>query len=171
MRKRTGIAPLLASVAVPQGSFYLFFASKEEFAGAVLEAYRDLRQTMFSDTTRSPLTRLMDCMSREPGQTACIGISMPVDSLSTDTTPGFVVLPCEPCWQLTKVAAREHRRGLRFPVAELLANADLPAGEMAGRSFNSPPGWGRWSQPMMQSRNITSQIDRGGTTMLSNIAR
>lgn len=58
----TGLGPLLASVAVPKGSFYHFFASKEEFAGAVLAAYaehyRQLRQTQFADTALSPMTRL-----------------------------------------------------------------------------------------------------------------
>lgn len=58
----TGLGPLLASVAVPKGSFYHFFASKEEFAGAVLAAYaedyRQLRQAQFADTALSPMTRL-----------------------------------------------------------------------------------------------------------------
>ncbi|MGA0562776.1 TetR family transcriptional regulator C-terminal domain-containing protein [Ancylobacter sp. VNQ12] len=58
----TGLGPLLASVAVPKGSFYHFFASKEEFAGAVLAAYaehyRQLRQTQFADAALSPMTRL-----------------------------------------------------------------------------------------------------------------
>jgi len=58
----TGIGPLLASVAVPKGSFYHFFASKEDFAGAVLAAYADhyrqRRQALFADATLSPRTRL-----------------------------------------------------------------------------------------------------------------
>lgn len=58
----TGLGPLLASVAVPKGSFYHFFASKEEFAGAVLAAYaehyRQLRQAQFADAALSPMARL-----------------------------------------------------------------------------------------------------------------
>jgi TetR/AcrR family transcriptional regulator, transcriptional repressor for nem operon len=68
----TGIGPLLASVAVPKGSFYHFFASKEDFAGAVLAAYseknREVRQAIFSDTTLSPMARLrayFDQLERE----------------------------------------------------------------------------------------------------------
>lgn len=58
----TGIGPLLASVAVPKGSFYHFFASKEDFAAAVLtsyaEQYRQQRQALFADTALSPLARI-----------------------------------------------------------------------------------------------------------------
>ncbi|MBB3772155.1 TetR/AcrR family transcriptional repressor of nem operon [Angulomicrobium tetraedrale] len=58
----TGIGPLLASVAVPKGSFYHFFASKEAFAGAVLAAYADhyrqIRQALFADAGLSPMIRL-----------------------------------------------------------------------------------------------------------------
>ncbi|MDQ0510569.1 TetR/AcrR family transcriptional regulator [Ancylobacter amanitiformis] len=58
----TGIGPLLASVAVPKGSFYHFFASKEDFAGAVLAAYADhyrqIRQALFADAGLSPMARL-----------------------------------------------------------------------------------------------------------------
>lgn len=58
----TGIGPLLASVAVPKGSFYHFFASKQDFAGAVLAAYagqyRQQRQELFADMSLTPLTRI-----------------------------------------------------------------------------------------------------------------
>ncbi|MBS7552352.1 TetR family transcriptional regulator C-terminal domain-containing protein [Ancylobacter dichloromethanicus] len=58
----TGIGPLLASVAVPKGSFYHFFASKEDFAAAVLDSYsaqyRQQRQELFADEGLSPLARI-----------------------------------------------------------------------------------------------------------------
>jgi TetR/AcrR family transcriptional repressor of nem operon len=58
----TGIGPLLASVAVPKGSFYHFFASKEDFAAAVLAAYADQyrqqRQELFADAGLSPMARI-----------------------------------------------------------------------------------------------------------------
>lgn len=58
----TGLGPLLASVAVPKGSFYHFFPSKEAFASAVLEAYagqyRTQRRALFDDTSLTPLARI-----------------------------------------------------------------------------------------------------------------
>lgn len=58
----TGIGPLLASVAVPKGSFYHFFASKEDFAAAVLtsyaEQYRQQRLELFADASLNPLARI-----------------------------------------------------------------------------------------------------------------
>jgi len=58
----TGIGPLLASIDVPKGSFYHFFSSKEDFAGAVLEAYGDryrkMREAIFADGSRGPIERL-----------------------------------------------------------------------------------------------------------------
>lgn len=58
----TGLGPLLASIAVPKGSFYHFFPSKEAFASAVLEAYagqyRSQRRALFADAALTPLARL-----------------------------------------------------------------------------------------------------------------
>ncbi|MBS9478300.1 TetR/AcrR family transcriptional regulator [Ancylobacter radicis] len=58
----TGLGPLLASIAVPKGSFYHFFASKEAFAAAVLAAYagqyRTQRQALFAQADVSPLARI-----------------------------------------------------------------------------------------------------------------
>ncbi len=58
----TGLGPLLASVSVPKGSFYHFFGSKQEFAGAVLAAYsmqyRQQRQELFADAALGPLARI-----------------------------------------------------------------------------------------------------------------
>ncbi len=58
----TGLGPLLASVAVPKGSFYHFFPSKEAFAGAVLDAeaghFRAQRLALFEDASLSPLRRI-----------------------------------------------------------------------------------------------------------------
>jgi TetR/AcrR family transcriptional regulator, transcriptional repressor for nem operon len=56
-----GIGPVLSAVAVPKGSFYHFFRSKEDFAVAVLEAYAaryaSLREALTDDTV-PPLDRL-----------------------------------------------------------------------------------------------------------------
>ncbi|WP_119272058.1 TetR/AcrR family transcriptional regulator [Taklimakanibacter deserti] len=59
-----GLNAILHSAGVPKGSFYYFFKSKEEFAGAVLDAYErhyvNMRAEIFKDTSRSPLQRLRD---------------------------------------------------------------------------------------------------------------
>lgn len=59
-----GLNAVLTSAGVPKGSFYYFFKSKEEFAGAVLDAYErhyvNMREEIFKDTSRSPLQRLRD---------------------------------------------------------------------------------------------------------------
>ena len=57
-----GLAAILGAAGVPKGSFYHFFRSKEDFAGAVLDAYEqhyiELRQSILGDVTQSPLARL-----------------------------------------------------------------------------------------------------------------
>jgi TetR/AcrR family transcriptional repressor of nem operon len=57
-----GIGPILKSAGVPKGSFYHFFASKEEFASAVLGSYAErnqhIRRRILSDDSKSPLQRL-----------------------------------------------------------------------------------------------------------------
>ena len=57
-----GLNEVLHAAGVPKGSFYYFFKSKEEFAGAILEAYErkygQLRTQFLSDTGHSPLQRL-----------------------------------------------------------------------------------------------------------------
>jgi TetR/AcrR family transcriptional regulator, transcriptional repressor for nem operon len=59
-----GIGGILASAEVPKGSFYHFFASKEDFALAVIEAYQAhyaaIRRTLFARTDRAALDRLND---------------------------------------------------------------------------------------------------------------
>ncbi len=57
-----GLNAILHAAGVPKGSFYYFFKSKEEFAGAVLDAYErhyvDWRNEIFKDVSCSPLRRL-----------------------------------------------------------------------------------------------------------------
>jgi TetR/AcrR family transcriptional repressor of nem operon len=57
-----GLNAILDAAGVPKGSFYYFFKSKEEFASAVLDAYKrryfDTRHQILRDTTRTPLQRL-----------------------------------------------------------------------------------------------------------------
>ena len=57
-----GLNAILQAAGVPKGSFYYFFKSKEEFAGAVLDAYErhyaGRRTEILRDTSCSPLQRL-----------------------------------------------------------------------------------------------------------------
>ena len=57
-----GLAAILGRAGVPKGSFYHFFASKEDFGLAVLEAYEDswseARERLLGDGTRSAIERL-----------------------------------------------------------------------------------------------------------------
>lgn len=57
-----GLNAILHAAGVPKGSFYYFFKSKEEFAGAVLDAYErhyvNMRDEIFKDASFSPLQRL-----------------------------------------------------------------------------------------------------------------
>lgn len=57
-----GIGPVLKSAGVPKGSFYHFFASKEEFASAVLGFYTEgnqiVRTRILGDESQTPLKRL-----------------------------------------------------------------------------------------------------------------
>lgn len=57
-----GIGPILKEVDVPKGSFYYFFASKDDFVVAILEAYEQnyaqIRERLFSDPSLRALQRL-----------------------------------------------------------------------------------------------------------------
>lgn len=58
----TALDDILKSAQVPKGSFYHYFASKDEFVAAALDAYADYfadkLDRHFLDATRSPLDRL-----------------------------------------------------------------------------------------------------------------
>ena len=58
----TGIDEILRRVAVPKGSFYHYFDSKEAFGAELITRYGDYfarkLQRHFDDTSRSPLARL-----------------------------------------------------------------------------------------------------------------
>lgn len=57
-----GIGGILGAAGVPKGSFYHFFASKEDFCLALLDVYQAhyaaMRDAIFTDAARSPLDRL-----------------------------------------------------------------------------------------------------------------
>lgn len=63
----TGLEPMLRSAQVPKGSFYHYFDSKEAFALAVLQRYRDYFEHKLDryllDEALPPLTRLRSFMA------------------------------------------------------------------------------------------------------------
>jgi TetR/AcrR family transcriptional repressor of nem operon len=66
-----GIETVIKNIAVPKGSFYHYFKSKQDFGMAVLEAYGDFfahrLDTFLLDVTMSPLTRV-DAFVQHAGQ-------------------------------------------------------------------------------------------------------
>ena len=73
----TGLQEILQSAGVPKGSFYHHFASKEEFAAAVIERYLALAaehcRQILSSTHQTPLKRLrryFEDLIRRAGQSA-----------------------------------------------------------------------------------------------------
>lgn len=71
---RCGLAEILRRAGVPKGSFYHYFASKEEFGVAVIEReateYRECMRPLLEDHVRSPLARLRSVF--ESGRDECI---------------------------------------------------------------------------------------------------
>jgi TetR/AcrR family transcriptional repressor of nem operon len=75
----TGVQEILKAAGVPKGSFYHHFASKEEFAAAVVERYVHLEgehcQEVLGNTSQAPLRRLrryFEDLIRTAGQSAPI---------------------------------------------------------------------------------------------------
>lgn len=60
--KSTGLNDILTTANIPKGSFYYYFASKEDFGLAIVDdfakEYRQRLETVLGDRTYSPLTRL-----------------------------------------------------------------------------------------------------------------
>jgi TetR/AcrR family transcriptional repressor of nem operon len=58
----TGIQEVIKTAGIPKGSFYFYFASKEDFGLQVIDYFnnkhRDLVQPIIDDTTLSPIKRL-----------------------------------------------------------------------------------------------------------------
>src|SRR5262245_9492742 len=58
----TGLNEILEQAAIPKGSFYYYFSSKEDFGLQMIDAYEQMNRGRFlgvlQDTTHSPLERL-----------------------------------------------------------------------------------------------------------------
>ena len=79
-----GLAEILSAAGVPKGSFYHYFASKEDFGVALIEMesakYFETLRPILGDRKRSPLARLRtvfelgreECLSRAPARQCLI---------------------------------------------------------------------------------------------------
>ena len=60
--KSTGLNDVLTTANIPKGSFYYYFASKEDFGLAIIDdfarEYRQRLETVLGDRAHSPVTRL-----------------------------------------------------------------------------------------------------------------
>lgn len=75
----TGLTEVLAKAAVPKGSFYHHYGSKEEFGVAVIERARDEHldemRPLLSDRRQSPLQRLRAMFEQAKSECAAAGTS------------------------------------------------------------------------------------------------
>ncbi len=129
----TGLKEILASAEVPKGSFYHYFGSKEEFAGAVLDSYvaREAERgaAVLSDAKVTPLKRLRRYFSeliRIYGQKGAIPGCM-MGRFSLDVAGESVMLRK----QLSS-SFGQWRQGIASVLLEAKARKELPADADAG---------------------------------------
>jgi TetR/AcrR family transcriptional repressor of nem operon len=104
-----GLTEVLQHAGVPKGSFYHYFASKEEFGVALIERTRDgylaALKPILSDRKLSPLTRLRrifelgreDCAKSGPNQ-ACLISKVALDTADLSEPVHAAVRCCFQQW-------------------------------------------------------------------------
>lgn len=87
---RTGLQEILAAAGVPKGSFYFYFASKEEFGLALIEHHRrtigQRLAKLLNDPSLPPLARLAAFFARVREQQAADGCALgcPIGNLAQE---------------------------------------------------------------------------------------
>lgn len=110
----SGLEPMLRSVQVPKGSFYHYFDSKESFALAVLQRYRDYFENKLDrhllDEQLPPLTRLRNFvesakagMEKYAFKRGCLVGNLEQEASALPEAIRHAVLACYQSWQ-NKVA-------------------------------------------------------------------
>lgn len=131
---RCGLAEILGRAGVPKGSFYHYFASKEEFGVALIEReaaeHLECLRPLVEDRARSPRERLRAVF--ESGRDACIRNGparrclIPKLALETGQLS-------EPVHQAVKHAYDQWCAGLAAIIREGQARGEIPAGHDADR--------------------------------------
>ncbi len=126
---RTGLQEILAAAGVPKGSFYFYFASKEEFGLALIEHYRRTigqnAAALLGDRSIPPIARLARFFARVRESMAAGGCERgcPIGNLAqemSDLSPAMR--------EGLKEALAGLDAGLRGVLGEAAERGELPAG-------------------------------------------
>ncbi|CUB03668.1 acrylate utilization transcriptional regulator AcuR [Marinomonas fungiae] len=134
----TGLEPMLRSAQVPKGSFYHYFDSKEAFALAVLQRYRDYFEKKLDryllDEQLPPLTRLRNFvesaksgMEKYAFKRGCLVGNLEQEATALPESLRQAVLATYQSWQnkLAQCLMLAQQQGLLSPDADVEALAHM----------------------------------------------